>query len=190
MGLFDQLKRENVQEIGSAAAGAVKSAGGKRETFTFASLPKNAAQLQAMPEAALTTPFMTAALTAAVLCRYEESPQDTIDMLNFLKGPQPMSVYDQQFLRDRLKGRGYIPRSYFAGSSPQNNYEPSQPFSVTVSDNPYSYTEQGYVKLFIRSSGADSERPIQMRQKGAQWFLWVNLLMADIRKPAQDDPWA
>ena len=42
----------------------------QQETFTFESLPKNADELRAMPEAVLSSPFMTAALTVAVLCAY------------------------------------------------------------------------------------------------------------------------
>ena len=43
---------------------------------------------------------------------------------------------------------------------------------------------------FIRSGGADSPRPIVLRQKGEQWFLWQQLLMSAIRTPAAQDPWA
>ena len=160
------------------------------KTFTFQTLPKNVAELQAMPEASLKDPYATAALTVAALCRYEESVDDCIAMLNFLKGPQPLSPFQIQFLRDRLVGKGYVPRSYFAGTSPQNNYEPSVPYTVTVTENPYSYQNEGYVKLLIKSSGADTPREIQMRAKGDTWYLWENYLLPDIRVPAALDPWA
>lgn len=71
-----------------------------------------------------------------------------------------------------------------------NNYTPSEPFTITVSADPHSYDQEGYVKLFIRSGGADSPRPIVLRQKGEQWFLWQQLLMSAIRTPAAQDPWA
>ena len=160
------------------------------KTFTFEKLPENVAELSAMPEAALKDPYTTAALTAAVLCHYEKNVDETIDMLNFLKGPQPLSPFEKQFLRDRLVGKSYVPRSYFSGTSPQNNYEPSQPYTLTVFDGPYSYKDQGYAMLYIRSSGADSQRQIKLRAKGDQWFLWENFLLPDIRKPAELDPWA
>lgn len=160
------------------------------KTFTFAALPKTVEELKALPEAALTDAFATAALTAAILCRYEESKDDCIAMLNYIKGPQALTPYDIQFLRDRLVGKSYVPRSYFAGTSPANNYTPSEPFTITVSDNPYSYAEENYANLFIASSGADSPRPVKMRRKGDQWFLWQNSLLPDIRKPAALDPWA
>lgn len=46
------------------------------------------------------------------------------------------------------------------------------------------------IDAYIRSSGADSPRPIKLRQKGNQWFLWEQYLMPDIRKPKSADPWA
>ncbi len=160
-------------------------------TITFEELPKTAEQLRKMPQMSQKDPFEVAALTAAVLCRYEENAQDTTDMLNALRGSRQMSPYDLQFLRDRLTGKGYIPRSYFAGATPGNNYTPTVPYTIEVSDNLYSYTEslEGYVKLDLRSSGADNPRQVQLRQKGEQWFLWENFLMADIRPPEGKSEW-
>lgn len=205
MGFFDELKKQASQglnntvsnaarsvgqSVSNTAANALNNASYKTETFTFKSLPQDVSQLKALPEADLTTPFKTAALVMAVLCNYENDVQGTIDMVNFLKGPQPLSPYDIQFLRDRIKGRGYIPRSYFSGTNPQNNYTPTAPYSISVSEQKYSYENQGYAKLFLQSSGADSPRPIVLRQKGNQWFLWQNLALSDIRRPAEQDPWA
>lgn len=161
----------------------------KRQTITFASLPQNVSELQTLKEATLENPFEVCALVVAVLCRYETSVNDCIDMLNFLKGPQPMSAYDKQFLRDRLSGKFYKPRSYFKGTSPENNYQPTE-YTVEVFDNPYSYQSEGYVTLWLVSSGADSPRQIKLRKKGNQWFLWENFLLPDIRIPKADDPWA
>lgn len=160
------------------------------QTLYFSVIPENAAQLRALPEAALTSPFQTAALTVLALCRYETDPAAAIELLNLLKGPQPLSPFEQQFLRDRLRGKGYVARSYFAGTSPANNYTPTLPYTVTVFDGPYSYQQDGYAKLMLRSSGADSPREITLRRKGAQWFLWENYLLPDVRVPAALDPWA
>ena len=160
------------------------------QTFHFSAIPENAAQLRAIPEAALTSPFQAAALTALALLRYEADPAATVEMLNVLKGPQPLSPFQIQFLRDRLAGKGYVPRSYFAGAVPANNYTPTLPFTVTVFDGPYSYQQDGYAKLMLRSSGADSPREVMLRRKGGQWFLWENYLLPDIRVPAALDPWA
>lgn len=157
------------------------------KTFTFASIPADASELKACTDA-----FETAALTALVLCNYKNDVDKTIEMLNVLKGPQPMSQYDIQFLRDRLKGKEYKPYSFFAGATPENGYTPSTPYTITIEDNPYSYQEQGYAMLHIKSSGADSLRQVKLRQKPStgEWFLWENYLLSDIRIPAAEDPWA
>lgn len=159
-------------------------------TIRFTALPTTLEQLQAIPEAALSTPYAAAALTVAALCNYDADPEETIRMLNYLKGPQPLSPYETQFLRDRLKGKPYKMRSFFAGTSPANNYTPTEPYEITVYDDLYSYSETNFAKLNIRSSGADSPRQIKLRKKGEQWFLWENYLMSDIRIPAEEDPWA
>jgi len=159
-------------------------------TIRFAALPTTLEELQAIPEANLSTPFATAALTVAALCNYDANPEETIRMINFLKGPQPLSPYETQFLRDRLKGKPYKMRSFFAGTSPANGYTPSCPYDITVYEDLYSNNEPNFSKLNIRSSGADSPRQIKLRKKGDQWFLWENYLMSDIRIPAEQDPWA
>ena len=49
----------------------------------------------------------------------------------------------------------------------------------------------GYKKLLVRSGGADSPREIVLRQRGdGKWFLWDQFLLAGIRVPKSEDPWA
>ena len=85
-------------------------------------------------------------------------------------------------------------RSFFAGSSPENNYTPSMPYRVVVSENPYSRSQlaEGYLTLYVNCSGADSPRPLKLRKKPStgQWFLWEQQLLAGIRIPAAADPWS
>ena len=162
----------------------------KTETFEFSEIPSTLDELKSLPEAKLETPFMTAALTVLALCRYEKDVNSAIEMINFLKGPVDLTEYDKQFLRDRLKGKSYVPRSYFEGTSPENDYTPSVPLTIKVFEYAYSYSEDGYAMLEIRSSGADSPRQIKLRKKGNEWFLWQQYLLPDIRTPKKDDVWA
>jgi len=84
-----------------------------------------------------------------------------------------------------------VPRSYYDGATPENNYEPSEPYTITVSDNPYSYQDEGYATLHLKSGGADSPRQVKLRlAKDGKWYLWDQMLLADIRVPAEQDPWA
>lgn len=162
------------------------------KTFSFDSIPTNVEELKSIPEASLGDAFAVAALTMLVLMNYEANVDETINMLNYLKGPQEMTPYDKQFLRDRLGGKYYVPRSYFKGTSPENNYQPSKPYEITVFDNPYSYQDSDYANLYMKSSGADSPRSVKLRKKPStgQWFLWENFALSDIRMPKEADPWA
>lgn len=163
-------------------------------TVIFESLPQNLEQLKAMPEASLLDPAHTAALTVAALCRYPQDKNDALEMLAYIQGPNEVSEYEKQFLADRFRDKDYVPRSFFEGASPQNNYEPSKPYTVTVFENPHSRDNlaEGYLTLYLTSGGADSPRQIKLRTKPStgQWFLWEQFLLADIRIPASADPWA
>ena len=174
----------------------------QRVTAVIQTLPQSVAEMQSLPQASLASPYGTAALTVAALCAYEQNPQAAADMLGFLRGPRPLTPHDLQFMRDRLRGKGYKTFSFFEGSSPQNNYTPARPYRVTVFDNPYSWVSEDssqssvgpvqYARLLIQSSGADNPRPITLRYKPStnQWFLWEHQLLADIRASAAADNWA
>jgi len=184
MGLFDKLK--------NAASKAVSNLGNRSETFTFSALPESLAEMQALPEAKLETPFQTAALTVCALCAYAADKNIGKEMLDWLRGPRPLSNLDVSFINDRLRdGKTYVPFSYFEGATPANDYTPSQPFTVTVSTNAYSDANEGYMKLLIKSGGADTPREVQLRKKGdGTWLLWEQFLLSDIRTPKSADPWA
>lgn len=154
----------------------------------FDALPQTAAEV-----APCQTPEETAALTVAALVRYTENQEAGIAMLNVLLGPRPLSPQDIQLLKDQLlKDRNYVARSYFNGATPDNDYTPIEPYSVTVADSVHSYDQENYATLYIRSGGADSPRPITLRKKPStgEWFLWNHVgLLSGIRVPASQDPW-
>lgn len=159
---------------------------------TFNEPPTTLDIFRALPEASLKEPHYAAALLIPALCLWPASQRTALDMINLLKGPQGLSTYEIQFINERLRGKEYLPFSYFEGATPQNGYKPSRPYTVTISTVPTSFDESGYVKLYLQSSGADSPRPVQLRQKpsSGEWFLWEQMLLSDIRIPVSDDPWA
>ena len=77
---------------------------------------------------------------------------------------------------------------------PNNDYTPSIPLTIEVKENPYSYDNEGYARLFVKSGGADSERPITVRKtKEGNYMLWSDTIMgllSDIREPESNNPWA
>lgn len=189
MSIFDKLNQTS-QPMGNTATPAT---GSKRECFTFAALPESLTQLQALPQASLDTPFQTAALTVLALCAYAADKSIGTEMLNWLRGPRPLNGQEISFLNDRFRGgKTYLPFTYFAGATPENNYTPSQPYTITIESNHVSQEEAGYMKLFIPCGGADAPRPIKLRQRGSdgKWFLWEQYLLTGVRTPKAEDPWA
>lgn len=158
----------------------------------FNELPTTVDMLRGLPEANLKEPHYAASLLIPALCLWPTNQRVALDMINFLKGPQGLSTYEIQFINERLRGKEYLPYSYFQDSTPENGYEPSFPYTVTISTVPTSFDEVAYAKLYLQSSGADSPRPVKLRQKSSsgQWFLWEQMLLSGIREPVSQDPWA
>ncbi len=190
MSLLDNLKHR----VAEAGTGTETSGENNTYTVTLEQIPVTPEQMKAMPEATLKNPAHTAALTIAALTLYPVDRDAALSMLEFLHGPKGLSTYDKQFLADRFRDKDYVPRSYFNGATPENNYEPTVPYTLTFFENPYSRENfsDGYLTLHIKSGGADSARQIKLRTKPStgQWFLWEQFLLADIRKPVSADPWA
>lgn len=163
----------------------------KVKSFSFSEFPKNVEQLKALPEASLQDPYGVVALTVAALDRFGTDPDACFAMLDFLKGPEPLSAAEKSFIRERLQGKEYKPRSFFAGAVPENNYTPTAPLTVKVHSNPYSFQNEGWALLYVKSGGGDNERGVKLRKKPStgQWFLNDILCLSDIRTPASDDPW-
>lgn len=199
MRIFDTLKKAAVsalkRETTKAVNQAVQNIGKGRnytEKFTFSALPANVDELKALPEAKLDTAFKTTALTILALSRYETDPDAAIVMLSWLKGPEEFNTSEQAFLKDRLKGKEYKVRSFFSGATPENDYTPSVPYVVAVSENPYSFDNENWAALYVTSGGADNPRPIKLRRKPStgEWFLNDIQCLADIRLPKSEDKWA
>lgn len=203
MSIFDSLKRQAESSIKREASKAVRGAVGsvvqsvgkgknRSESFTFSAVPANVVELRSLPEASLDSAFKTTALTILALCRYEADPSAAFEMLDFLKGPAEVSTYEKQFIQERLRGKEYKARSFFTGATPDNGYQPTTPYTIMVSENPYSFDEENWATLYVTSGGADNPRPIKLRKKPStgQWFLNDIQCLVDIRVPVAEDPWA
>ncbi len=169
-----------------------KAVTNKTKTFTFTSLPQNLAELKALPEAALTDEYAVAALSLLALTRFEDDREESIAMLNFLKGPEPYTPMGIQQISDRfMDGKFYKVNSFFEGATPSNQYTPTRPYRIKVTSNPYSYSDN-WATLFLSSGGADSLRPVKLRKKPStgQWFLVDIQYLSDVRTPTAIDKWA
>ena len=187
MSIFDSLLNNNQTPSGAAGKAETGSF-----TFTFDALPESLDVLRTLPEATLDTPYKTAALAVCALCAYAAAPAIGREMLDFLKGPAPLSNYEISFLNDRFRDSKHVPFSYFEGATPENSYTPSRPYRITVFSNPYSFPEEGRATLHISSGGADSPRQMKLRCKPSEgkWYLEEQMIMVGIRPPKASDPWA
>ena len=191
MGLFDMFANKTANQVGNVIKRGVQNAGNKSEKIVFNSLPETYEQFISLPQASLSTPFETAAMTVLAFCYYPMDRELSLQMLDYLRGPRPLSGYDKQFIRDRFMDKDYVPRSYFEGATPDNDYQPKEPYTIIVSENPNSYTNEGMARLFLRSGGADSLRQIDLRKaKDGKWYLWEQYILSDIRQPESSNPWA
>lgn len=208
MGLFDSIKnaiksdisqsinasaRTTVNDLTKKAEKAVHQAvANKSVKFTFSSIPSGVDELKAIPECKLDTPFKAAALSVLALCNFEKDPEATFAMFDYLKGPEDVNERDKQFITERLDGKLYKPFSFFEGATPKNGYKPNIPYTITVSDNDYSYKDEVWATMYVKSAGADSEAPILLRKKPStgEWFLSELQCLADIRIPVEEDKWA
>lgn len=161
-------------------------------TETFQELPLSVEEMKKMGLADLSSPSRVAALTVVAIYAYTVNKQQGIEMIDYLRGPRPMTEYEKQFLRDRLGGKEYVIKSFFQGAVPDNNYAMSKPYTVVVEDAPQVVSEEGYKRFQLRSGGADNPRTITLRNKPStgEWFLWEQVLLADIRPPKSQDDWA
>lgn len=201
MALFDMFKNkaENAIKKGvntavtqgfNKATSAVSNLGNKKEKIVFSSLPSTFEEFASLPQAALSTPFDTAAMTVLAFCYYPQNKDLALQMVNYLRGPRPLSG-DMSFIADRFRDSDYVPRSYFEGSTPANDYTPDEPYTIVVTENPYSYQNEGYATLYITSGGADSPRSVQLRKaKDGKWYLWEQFILVGIRQPESSNPWA
>ncbi len=108
-------------------------------------------------------------------------------------GDEPIP-YFLQFMRDRFyrgSNQPWIARSYFEGAKPENGYTPKEPLTLKmksrVNDDDYLTSMDADVeKRWLKSSGADSERAVQvLRVRGEDLYYMFEYggLPSQVRKP-------
>ncbi len=156
---------------------------------TFPKLPETFEQFSALAQAEqLSAPENACAMFLLALHLYTKDKDAGVKAVDLLRGPRPMNNHEIQFLRDRLIDKAYLPLAYFNGATPQNNYAYTVEF--TADPRPRD-CEAGYMRLYLKTAGADSPRPVKLRQKDGNWYLWeYSGVLSGIRIPAAEDAWA
>ena len=146
-----------------------------------------------------TNPYNVVGILINVISSYDiEDDSNFINELQYLMGEfQPISTLMRQSIKDRMKQNDkyeYIGKSYFKGATPSNDYTPDMPYEIEITSNKYSQIENGFMKLFVNSGGADSARGITVRlAKDGNYYVWSDSfmgLLADIRGLESKNPWA
>lgn len=156
-------------------------------------------EFKAVVEANRTDAFYIAGLAAVALCNYKRDRELAFQMLNALRNPvEPMPERDIYTIRERLTGKEYIPYSYFAGAIQFNNFTPRAPYTILVKDNQFSFYEDCWAELWLKSSGDTKERQVRLRKRPSTgaWYLTEQMLVQDINLYVEEtedediiDPW-
>lgn len=159
--------------------------------ITIEHWPETLDNFQALKIFDLRDPHHTTALFLLALDLFTKDQDLGVQAINLLKGPVVLNPHNISFLKDRLMDKPYLPKAYFDGATPENDYEPDLPFTLKLfKDQRPDDLEEDYMRVFVKTSGADSKRFVTLRRKDDHWYLWdyPGILM-DIRKPKQDNPW-
>ena len=190
-------------------------------TFTFSTVPKN---YEEIIQYKLDSPYKTMALLFLAFRTWTpDNPTDCEQMLDYLtntamdskttdaqghKISTKFSEYPQwtQFLKDRMKQNDkyrFIGNAYLGGASPENDYIPDTPVTVTVRQStydPYKASYQGITgkvpdikQVLIDIEGADNSRySLLYQDQRGDWRIWGDNwkgLLADVQTPYCDILW-
>ena len=145
-----------------------------------------------------TNPYNVVALLVHTICNYDkDDTANFYEMLGYLMGPyQEISPMMMQNIKDRMLQNdkyNFIGKSYFVGANSDNDYNPSIPYEIEVFENDYSKIDDGYLRLFLKSGGADSMRPVTLRKaKDDNYYVWGDSiigLLTDIKGVESNNPW-
>lgn len=187
--IISKFKGSAEQEVTKAVTNAVAT---KTYPVKLSPLPKSVDDLKQYD---LTKPENTVALTIAALCMYPTDKEVCYAMLDYLMGPEDLSQHDRYFIRDRfMNDVDYIPRSYFKGATPENDYQGEEGnIEVLELAHTRDIEKDGYLTFWVRSGGADNPREIRVRTKPSTGEWFVNMfagLLLGVKTPKSRNKWA
>lgn len=156
---------------------------------SYYGLPKNYSEFRDRCQAACQTPEGAAKMYFdAVFCYMDKAKRsEASKMLRFIMHADAnweRSPYYSTFVeRLRDKRHHHIFRSFAEGTSPENDYGMSpESYQLMIGE---CVPEQGYVRLFLYSSGSDSARPIWVKQyDDGLWYVINNAgTYSGVREP-------
>ncbi len=181
-------------------AAMIASAQTSEKVVSINTLPATMDDFLALRDNLPKTPEGGAALFVVAMYGYTQDPDLGTDMFTVAldrtrlsqnaggyKGFVPAASV-MNYPKSYLIPKPYLARSYFMETGPDTGYTlPQPPYTVRLTRNKHSQQNNGDVKIFVDCSGADSPRPIILRQnnRGIWKAVNVNSLFVGIRPPKE-----
>lgn len=140
--------------------------------------PTNIEEFKMLRDQAAMTPEGGAAMFIIALKMYAENPHEGLKCLIIQREINDLIVSGEEdsyagyalpgcelsLIKTQLCRQPYIPNSYIMGTTAENDYKiPEGELQFDISINPYSGNpDSGKLKVFVRSTGADTARPVQV----------------------------
>jgi len=203
-----QLTVTEIPWTKAAGNGQVEEVTVHQYRYTFSSLPENAEELA---QYSADTPYKAMAILAAAFRTW--TPEDhsvceqMLDLLTDTRVKKPDSEENYKFseykvwtdfltarMQQNTKYR-FIGNAYFDGAAPDNDYTPSEPFSITMRESTYpptpaTETTPELTQVLIKIAGDDSERNAKFYQDDeGNWRIWSTDwqgLLSDVQTPECD----
>lgn len=171
------------------------------ETITIPAIPETVDEFVELRNSIAKTPEGGAAVFVVALIKFTEDPglgeifltialhrSALIKSARGYKGFRPGNSI--QYHMTRIKRRPYMVRSYVKGATPENGYElPESDLQIALSRNRYSKRGDDYIKIFVDCSGANSARPVALKENDrGYWKAYeASSLYLDVVPPVTDD---
>ena len=175
-------------------------------TYTFSTIPTNVEELKQYNISGDDGRYKVLALYTMSLRTWKpENQTDCEEMIGYLCNRQ-LSVYEKQRLAEQMKKSKqylYLGNAFLNGSTPANNYTPSQPYSITLTQDSVVDEDQVYIpanpsipspdqyRAFIYCKASDSGKWIDVYKssKDGNWYMykWMDLITS-IKAPASSNP--
>ena len=175
-------------------------------TYTFSTIPTNVEELKQYNISSDDGRYKVLALYIMSLRTWKpENQTDCEEMIGYLCNKQ-LSVYEKQRLAEQMKKSKqylYLGNAFLNGSTPANNYTPSQPYSITLTQDSVVDEDQVYIpanpsipspdqyRAFIYCKASDSGKWIDVYKssKDGNWYMykWMDLITS-IKAPASSNP--
>ena len=167
------------------------------QNIEISDMPQTVNQFIELRNKTAITPQGGAAMFIIALKMYKENPEIgkqclviAADRSRLQKGDvyKNFQIFstDMNRIKRQTESYPYVVDSYFKGANPSNAYKTKLPYKLKFSSNAYSGNiKDGNFKIFVKSYGASSPRPIRMIKNNKGYWKakeWSSIIMG-IQKP-------